>query len=348
MALDPSQGYPYTAPDCVMVMGGIQDQADALIQAVDTTMRTAYDAHIARVGQNIYPMIYVDFTVVGGRYTLVESADKIHVRQPDLRAYAQLKAVAHTPLGIFLMIGEYAAYPGNGQWIPPLEAYRDQLVKSQYQIAHVNTALLPFPKNACIDILDKSLAFINGILSRRTFTLEEFRTYNASIIDAVQLCMQHSGRDQVNGMSAVVQEFKSILGSRWDDVYVVISAIWTLTRENIHELIFQKEMSAEHQETHIIVSEAVPTLDAARTLLGRIVGDRVIGEYVFGRNGAAEQKENLYSISSSRDLLSRVAHSALGSSPEQAMATAEADFARHCPHLAPKGSSASGLHSPEA
>jgi hypothetical protein len=334
MALDPSQGYPQTSVNCVETMGGLHDQSNDFIEAVDTTMRKAYDAHIVRVGQNIYPILYVDFTLYGGRYTLVESESKVHIRKPELRGYAQLKSIAHAPLGIFLQIAEYAAYPGNGQWIAPLEAYRAQLVKALEQVSPANTSLNSLEWAACSSILTRSLAFIDRIVQQRTFTLDAYQIYAKSIIGEIQLCMKQAGSRQVLGMTEVVLEYKQMLGGRWDDVYVVISAIWTLTRENIHELIIKHQMRPERRETHVIVSEAVPTLDDARTILGRIVGDRVVGEYVFDRNGILSERENLYSISTSRDLLSQVANEALTTIPVGREILENTDFERLCPHLA--------------
>ena len=333
MALDPSQGYPPTLPDCVATMGDARDQAAGLIEAVDTTMRTAYDLHIARVGLNIFPILYVDFTLYGGRYTLVESASRTHVRQPNLVGYAELKSIAHTPLGIFLMIGEYWRYPGNGQWKTPLQAYRNQLALSVAQLTVANSGLDPNALAMAISLINKSLIFIDDTITDGTFTLDKYRVYTDSVAMEVQYCTTEAGRRQVQGMTDVVLEYKQLLGSRWDDVYVAISAIWTLTRENIHELIITKQMREDRRETHVVVSEAIPTLADARTLLGRIVGDRVIGEYVFNVNGTAMERENLYSISSSRDLLSQVAKQALGGSRE-AGAISDEDLARLCPHMA--------------
>lgn len=333
MALDPSQGYPSTLPDCVATMGDARDQAAGLIEAVDTTMRTAYDIHIARVGLNIFPILYVDFTLYGGRYTLVETASRTHVRQPNLAGYTELKSIAHTPLGIFLMIGEYWKYPNNGQWKPQLQAYRAQLALSLGQVTLANTDLTPNEVAVARSLINKSLIFIDDTLDNGTFTLDKYRDYTGSVATEVQFLTSQAGYRQVHGMTDVVLEYKQLLGNRWDDVYVAISAIWTLTRENIHELIIKKQMREDRRETHVVVSEAIPTLADARTLLGRIVGDRVIGEYVFDRNGPLMTRENLYSISSSRDLLSQVAKQALGD-PTRGEAVGEAEFARLCPHLA--------------
>lgn len=322
MSLDPSQGYPMPPLRYVETMGDAQSQADDILEGLDATMRAAYDTHIARVGDNIYPILYVDFTLVGGRYTLVEDEAKTHVRAPDLKNYAQLKSIAHIPLGIFVMIAEYVTYPGNKQWVPPVQAYLEQLTTAQEQIER--SGLDKFAQNACKAIVSGSISFLQDILSRQTFTLEEFRAYTHGIVSAILLCAQTAAQIQVDEMTKVVLEFKQILGDRWDEVFVVIAALWTLSQENVHALIIGKQMKPENVETHLLVSEAVPTLAAAKDLLGRVVGDRIAAQYVFSEKGSLEEREDIYSLSTQRDLLSQAAEQALGSE----------SFMRMCPHLA--------------
>jgi hypothetical protein len=322
MPLDPSQGYPMPPIGIVETMGDAGTQADDLIEALDATMRSAYDTHIARVGRNIYPMIYVDFTLVGGRYTLVEDESRTHVRAPDLQGYAELKSIAHVPLGIFVQIAEYAKYPGNGQWIPAVQSYRNQLQAALEQIDH--TQLNGFEKTACRKILTGSIQFIDSIVSRKTFTLDDFRAYTRGIVDSILFCSQRAAVRQVTAMTNVVLEFKQILGARWDDVYVVIAALWTLSQENVHALVIGKQMTEEKKETNLLVSEAVPTLDAAKVLLGRVVGDRIAAQYVFLQGASRAENEDIYSLSTKRDLLSQAAEQALGMTREE--------LSRACPH----------------
>lgn len=321
MPLDPSHGYPMPPLQYVETMGGAADQADDIIEGVDATMRAAYDTHITRVGNNIYPIIYVDFTLVGGRYTLVEDESKIHVRAPDLKNYAQLKAIAHIPLAIFVQIAEYVTYPGNGQWIPSVEAYQEQLRTVYNQVAH--TEMDEQDKTACGTIVLRSIEFLRDILGRKTFTLEEFRAYTSRITDHILHCAESAAKIQVNEMTKVVLDFKQLLGARWDQVYAVISALWTLSQENVHALIIGSQMKQEQRETNLIVSEAVPTLADAKVLLGRIVGDRIAAQYVFSQKGSRAEREDIYSLSTQRDLLSQPAEKVLASE----------DFARLCPHL---------------
>jgi len=62
-------------------------------------------------------------------------------------------------------------------------------------------------------------------------------------------------------------------------------------------------MSDAKRETNLIVSEAVDTLEKAKALLGRIVGDRVIAHLVFSDHRDPDSLQDIYSLSTKRDLL---------------------------------------------
>jgi hypothetical protein len=124
-------------------------------------------------------------------------------------------------------------------------------------------------------------------------------------------CAQEAANIQVAKFTDIVNEFKGILGSRWNDVYVVVSALWTLSKDNVHALVIGAQMAEEKRETNLIVSEAVPTLDEAKTLLGRIIGDRIIAQHVFSDHHDPDSLQDIYSLSTERDLLSLSAHRAL-------------------------------------
>ena len=93
-------------------------------------------------------------------------------------------------------------------------------------------------------------------------------------------------------------------------------------------------MKPELRETNLIVSEAAETLADAQNLLGRIVGDRIAAHYVFSREDVEADRENIYSLSTSRDLLSQAAEALLNGNKDSAHVVTEEALERMCPHLA--------------
>jgi hypothetical protein len=325
MALDPAKGYPHTPAQYAEYAGNINQQAGQLALDIDAAMRTNYAANIAKIGDNIYPLLYAEATFDGGRYTLQADEHTTYVWQDIDLIYEQTKAISHIPLGIFSIMSGYAAYSRLQQWKPALQAYLEQV-----RLVSQNLERLPlnaFSRSASRAILDASIRFMEATIASGTFTFEGFSAYTRPIANAMQFNMTTAAQSQVTTMRKVLDDWKRQLGdAQWDKLYVVVSAVWTLSRENAHELIIKSTMKPERRDTHVIVSEAVPTIADARNLLGRIVGDRIMSELVFDPEGSRDQKENIYSLSSQRDLLSQAVETILqGVRPE--------DLKAICPHI---------------
>jgi hypothetical protein len=112
--------------------------------------------------------------------------------------------------------------------------------------------------------------------------------------------------DQVQGMRAYLERWRTTVGEEvWDKMYVVCQCIWTVSQESAHEQIIKSMMKPQFHETHVIASEAVPALDAARLLLARILADRVLAAAVFDTDARPEFAQNIYSLSTQRDLLAK-------------------------------------------
>lgn len=330
MAIDPASGYPYTPEGYAEFAGGEALQSFQYIKDLDSAMRANYATNIVSIGQNIYPLLYVESTFDGGRYTLLIDKNTRHVHQNVGQKYDVMKAVAHIPLGIFSIISGYSQYPAFGQWIPGLEAYREQILKVQGSFQKIPG--LNLENKIVIDIfLQASLSYINTVLSDKTFALSGFSEYTRQNEESIGTLQQWAAENQVAVMKGVLEEWKALLGEeRWDAMYVIIGAIWTLTVENAHELIIKSLMKPDLRETHVVVSEAVPDLESAQTLMGRIVGDRIMSELVFDAKAGKAYAENIYSLSTRRDLLSQAVEAIVG---DVASAAVLPDATVACPHL---------------
>ncbi|NKC23275.1 hypothetical protein HED50_21165 [Ochrobactrum oryzae] len=60
MALNPADGYPHTLEYYAEFAGNQERQSFQFVKDIDTAMRANYAANIVNIGQNIYPMLYVD------------------------------------------------------------------------------------------------------------------------------------------------------------------------------------------------------------------------------------------------------------------------------------------------
>lgn len=311
MALDPTGGFPETREPYAEFAGSEAEQALQFAHDIDDTMRANYALNIVNIGRRIYPILYVESTFDGGRYTLLVDESSRYVRQNAGAIYDICKAIAHIPLGIFSIVSGYGQYSRNAQWLPALQAYRHQIGRVRESLGCLDIEK-PEVRHGLDEILHASLDYVDRAIDDERFSLEGFSAYSRALSEAILVCQNAAAQDQVCAMTEVLKEWRALIGEeRWDRMYVVCNAIWTLTQENAHELIIKAQMEPERRETHVIVTEAAPTLDEARTLVGRIVGDRIMAELVFDPNGALPFRENIYSLSTRRDLLSQAVEAAL-------------------------------------
>ena len=68
----------------------------------------------------------------------------------------------------------------------------------------------------------------------------------------------------------------------WRELFVVIPTVWPVGENNPRMELFRNLLDKDKINTNIIMSEFPRDTTECRTLLGRIVGDRGIGKFVFG------------------------------------------------------------------
>lgn len=328
MPLNPADGYPHTPEFYAEFAGDVGSQSLQFMHDIDAAMRANYATNIISIGNNIYPILYAESTFDGGRYTLVVDEHTSYVKQNVGAIYDVAKAVSHIPLGIFSIISGYGIYSNFDQWIPALKTYRDQIELAEANYDNIDEFGFEF-KVSLDAICLASTEFIDKIIAKKTFSYSGFATYSHQINQDLFYMQGIAAQNQVEVMTATLQAWKTMLGEElWDKLYVVSNAVWTLTKENAHELIIKAQMKESLRETNVVVTEAAPTLEEAKALLGRIVGDRIMAELVFDKNLGEEFRQNIYSLSTRRDLLSQAVEKIVGNVAETSV-----NLAAMCPHL---------------
>jgi len=323
MALDPADGYPYTPPEIAMAAGNQKLQAHQFAVDIDIAMRRHYAGNLQVLAKTLYPILYAEATFNGGRYTFCEDEHTTYVFEEINHLYTELKAIAHIPLAIYSIIFPYAEYPLNRQWLEPLKAFGLQVEAVQLRLNQLDISGPALTSST--NILRESIDFIAKVVGRGDFTIADYITFCTSIGSDILVNQTAAAVEQVAAMKTKLQAWRSSVGqATWDKMYVVLQCIWTVSQESAHEQIIKSQMKPEFHETHIIVSEAAPTLDDARLLLARILADRVLAAAVFGTQTAQAYKQNIYSLSTKRDLLAKAVESELGGGAAAA-----------CPYLKP-------------
>ncbi len=322
---DPTHGFPKTPEKVVESAGNARRQAHARIIACDKEMRQNYDLNHVAIGNSIYPFLYSEFTLDGGRYILLINDSEWVSAKPVPPVYAEVKAISHIPLGIWSIIARYANASKGGQWMEPLQHFSMTIREA---LAHLSEARMPTEIPEILTdseiIMEAALEFIQRILDNESFTLDQFTEFSHGINPQLVNHQTRAAEAQVTAFINVLEKWKRLIGEQaWSKLYAVCSAQWGLSTENVHQLIISSTMDPEQAASNVFVtSMPLSGIEEARALCGRIVGDRVMARQIFSRD-TLRGRENVFSLSSSRDLLSQAAEDVLKNMKDS------------CPHAEP-------------
>jgi hypothetical protein len=267
-----------------MAAGNQKLQAHQFAVDIDIAMRRHYAGNLQVLAKTLYPILYAEATFNGGRYTFCEDEHTTYACEEINHLYTELKAIAHIPLAIYSIIFPYAGYPLNGQWIAPLKAFGSQVEAVKLRLSQLDFSGAALTSST--NILNAAVTFIGKVVGEGNFTIAEYTTFCDSIGPDILVNQTAAAVEQVAAMQAKLQAWRSSVGqATWDKMYVVLQCIWTVSQESAHEQIIKSQMKPEFHETHMIVSEAAPTLEDARLLLARILADRVLAAAVFANRG---------------------------------------------------------------
>jgi hypothetical protein len=307
---DPSGNFPMAPEEVVETAGDSRRQAHTMIVACDTEMRSNYQSNHITIGRAVFPLLYSEFTPEGGRYTLLVNDSARFSASPTPPIYEEVKSIAHIPLGVWSIVSRYFAAPGTGQWVEPLERFGRTISAA---LSHLSEASMPKEiETDCRALIDGSLAFIRRSAAQKSVTIEDFEEAFHALSPEVIRLQTVAAATQVHACLETLNEWKKLLGdAAWSRLYAVVSAQWTLSTENVHQVIIGHTMSNEQaQENILVTSRPLASIEEARALVGRVVGDRVMAGHVLSTS-TEMGREDICSLSTSRDLISQAAEKIL-------------------------------------
>ncbi|MFI1072963.1 hypothetical protein [Streptomyces puniciscabiei] len=288
-----------------------QAQARDNMRAVDTGMRTNYDALRARLINHLDPVIVVNNDMQGGTYYLISDGQVVEKVQPVDEVFELAKSIAHTPLGIYSIcaasldphniLPAQAKYidphdlrmvafngPGDTSWTQPLQDFANTLrtARKTLEAAGLPSDAQGSLHDSCAYILDRADDFINDTIRSRSFDMRSFEDFAADVYPRVRTTMYWSSRKQIDGVSALMTRWRKQVGdTAWSGLYVVVLSIWTTYVQNQNSIILKNFMNQRQVSTHLIdlMTAQTPSdpVHVALDNLARIVMDNVAAEMVF-------------------------------------------------------------------
>jgi hypothetical protein len=252
--------------------------------------RSNYANYIKQVGRNIYPLIIAtdDDNEQGGGVgtTLIlylEEGNEFKIT-PALNTFYEIyKCVSHTFLGLGILLTPFLKNPGANGWKKPLLNYKESVQAAYTSLKASDADARGCNKELVLELVTNILDFITSLLEKKSFSFEEWRIFNANNFPCIKKCMIMLTKTQANANVEAILKWKKMMGPKlWRELFVVIPTVWPVGQNNPRMELFRNLLDKDKINTNIIMSEFPKDVADCRTLLGRVVGDRGIGKFVFG------------------------------------------------------------------
>lgn len=291
---------------------------------LNNTIRDHYADFIHNIGRNIYPLIIAteeSCGVPGTTLTLYESNGNITTVNPTHCTNYQLyKTCAHMFMGLSVELGPYLANAqchkngreedtckrissetrdmpwmnGLSEMLQHIRFYKKALVNAETTENEGKRApglpqeeMTQIMMNMMCSVID----YCETCLETGLLDLSAWKELNNDNFPRIKACMKAATKCQADNCVKQIVQWKNMLGEEaWRDLYVVIPTVWAVEKENPRKEMFKQLMDPERVHSHIITSEYPRDQSEARTLLGRVVGDRAIGRLVFGLDSVVSKK----------------------------------------------------------
>ncbi|XP_065199768.1 uncharacterized protein LOC135831310 [Planococcus citri] len=325
--------------DIAAYRGDPIQQYKLTLRDANLVMRDNYAELIYEIGHNIYPLIIASdatpgYEGVGTLYTLFLEDGSMKQVAPTTPEYEMYKDLAHMALGMYTIVAPYFNAPVSTNWHDKMRNYQKVIKESVFALSHSNystddhliNCTSPLSKKDHYDMLYMANNYIQSCFEKNSVDLPSYknfaRNYSVYAIKALNCASQL----QVNAAFPLISKWRDELGPElWRDLYVLIPVIWPVARRNPRQQIFENLMDPDRIKTHILKTEGAKTFEDSRLILGRIVGDRLMAELVFGTSNINRTELNL-ALSTRRDLVSTACDNAIAVYENLTLPTTPAPF----------------------
>jgi len=310
------------------------------LRDLNTVMKDNYAELIYKIGHNIYPLIIASdaapgYEGVGSLYTLFLEDGSVKQIAPTSPEYEMYKDLAHMALGMYTIVAPYFNSPVSTNWMEKMKNYQRAIRDSLFALRHSNysdtdhliNCTQPLPKKDHFAMLNLANDYIQSCYEKGSVDLESYKRFARNFSFYAIKALTCASQLQVNAAFPLISKWRDELGpEKWRDLYVLIPVLWPVARRNPRQQIFENLMDTDRIKTHILKTEGAKTFEDSKVVLGRIVGDRLMAELVFGTWNINRTEYNL-ALSTRRDLVSTSCDNAINIYKNLTVPTAAPPFA---------------------
>ncbi|MGZ8387447.1 MAG: hypothetical protein ACXW3R_04315 [Rhodoplanes sp.] len=256
------------------------------VLALNTAMFDLYSASAQIFKANIlarHPVILALFTGAGGRFILYRPGEAPLDAPPVPVAYQLLKSVGHSTMAVSVLVMPYLDSPGDKSWLGSLLAYRSRM---QSALDGIDKTDMPAEWRAnSRAILQNNIAFVDECAAQGAVSFDALQAFAEKQSPLLKHNVAWAAQTQVAHWMGVVEGWKKMLGSQWDQTYAASNTIYVTRQNNVLFSVLAQFFGPEAINDRLLLVETTSfttTADELLDLVTRIVADRSVGAVFFG------------------------------------------------------------------
>jgi hypothetical protein len=256
------------------------------VLALNTAMFDLYSTSAQLIKANIlahHPVILGLFSGAGGRFILYRPGEAPLETPSAPIAYQVLKSVGHSTMALSVIVMPYLKSPDDKSWLASLLAYRS---KMQSALDGIDQTDMPAEWRAnSQDILQNNIKFMDECAAKGAIAPEALQAFATKQGPLLKRNIAWAAQTQVVHWMGVIDGWKKMLGSQWDQTYAASNTIYVARQNNILFSVLAQFFGPEAINDRLLLIETISfttTPDELLDSLTRIIGDRSVGAAFFG------------------------------------------------------------------
>lgn len=256
------------------------------VLALNTAMFDLYSTSARLIKANIlahHPVILGLFSGAGGRFILYRPGEA-PLEAPSVPiAYQVLKSVGHSTMAVSVVVMPYLESPEDKSWLASLLAYRSQM---QSALDGIDQTDMPADWRAnSRAILQNNIAFMDECAAKGAIAPDAMQAFAKKQGPLLKRNIAWAAQAQVAHWMGVIDGWKKLLGSQWEQTYAASNTIYVARQNNILFSVLAQFFGPEAINDRLLLIETISfttTPDDLLDSLTRIIGDRSVGAAFFG------------------------------------------------------------------
>lgn len=253
------------------------------IYALNEGMFPIYENNIRLYTQHFrdrHNLIMALFSAKGGRLILYRKGVATPIEAPSVpNTYRMAKAVGHCAMVTEDLVAPYCGNSaGDLSWRGEMAAYRARVQTALDSLADAD--LENDDRELLRDTLNKIAAFHDKCLATNTFTATDVETWARDIKPNLVKLIGVATKYQVGHWFKVMEDWKKMLGSEWENTYGLSNAIYVARQNNILFSVLAQFFGEKAMNDRLLLLETTDFTASPEDMMTsfiRIISDRALG-----------------------------------------------------------------------